>query len=190
MVFTHGSCSIEDRRSQNLCRSEQVELGGEEGEVHNSDTRHFASTERSEGFQQIGCNIGILPNTTRPSHCQAYNLHHTCRKVFLQTISVRNLLCSRDFPTHSRDDPEGEENVICYFDDVLILGSDDEEHDRHLQITMKKIVDAGLKLSKEKCSFNQTEIEILGHLVSADGIRPDKTKINAILNMPDPINVT
>ena len=53
------------------------------------------------------------------------------------------------------------------------LGSDDEEHDRHLQITMKKIADAGLKLSKEKCSFNQTEIEILGHLVSADGIRPE-----------------
>ncbi|KAK7109817.1 hypothetical protein V1264_013798 [Littorina saxatilis] len=85
---------------------------------------------------------------------------------------------------------KGEENTICFFDDVLIYSNSDEEHEQHLESSMKKIVEAGLKLNKEKCSFKQSEIEFLGHVINADGIRPDKKKIDAIINMPDPTNVT
>src|SRR5690606_3757768 len=40
-----------------------------------------------------------------------------------------------------------------------------------------------------KCSLGKSELEILGHLVTSDGIRPLPSKVEAILNYPRPQTV-
>ena len=39
----------------------------------------------------------------------------------------------------------------------------------------------------DKCVFRQKELVYLGHKVSAEGIKPDDTKIQAILDMSKPV---
>ena len=46
----------------------------------------------------------------------------------------------------------------------------------------------GLTLAAEKCTFEQSEIQFLGHTFSENGLSPSKDKIEALLNMPAPRN--
>jgi hypothetical protein len=69
-------------------------------------------------------------------------------------------------------------------DDIIVFGKDSEEHDKALKQVLDRVRESGLKLNKKKCTFRMTEITFLGHLISADGIKPDPRKIGAILKMP------
>ena len=46
----------------------------------------------------------------------------------------------------------------------------------------------GIKLNKEKCKFGLTEVSFFGHVLSKDGLKADKKKVEAIKNMPSPTN--
>ena len=47
----------------------------------------------------------------------------------------------------------------------------------------------GIKLNPDKCQFNVSEIKFLGHMISADGLKADPEKIEAILKMKTPADV-
>ena len=53
---------------------------------------------------------------------------------------------------------------------------------------MKSIERSGMKLNNSKCEFMVAEVKFLGHLISAEGIKPDPEKIHAIADMPIPQN--
>ena len=54
--------------------------------------------------------------------------------------------------------------VVCYVDDILVTGEDDNSH---LQHVLERLQSAGLRLKRSKCSFLQSSIEYLGHRVDA-----------------------
>ena len=53
-----------------------------------------------------------------------------------------------------------------------------------------KLEQAGLKLKPSKCELFQRQIIYLGHIISAQGIATNKSKIEAIKNWPTLTNVT
>ncbi len=75
-------------------------------------------------------------------------------------------------------------------DDIIVFGRDMEEHDKALNQVLDRVRESGLKLNKGKCIIRVTETTFLGHLISANGIKPDPQKIEAILKMPMPCNKT
>lgn len=44
-------------------------------------------------------------------------------------------------------------------------------------------------LKQSKCLFCQEQMEHLGHIISAKGVKSDQTKIQAMLQWPSPINI-
>lgn len=82
------------------------------------------------------------------------------------------------------------EGVVCYMDDVLVYGDSEQAHDRRLKNVLDRVVEAGLKLNESKCVFGKTSVEFLGHTISADGIRPDESKVKAIVDMKEPKDIT
>ena len=40
----------------------------------------------------------------------------------------------------------------------------------------------------EKCHFRVSEVHYVGHVLSADGVKPDPQKVEAIIAMPTPAN--
>lgn len=79
----------------------------------------------------------------------------------------------------------GCKGVLCYLDDIIIFGKTASEHRQNLEQVLEQIAGAGLKLN-EKCVFNTSELSFLGHRVSAEGIAPLQTKVDAIINAPAP----
>ena len=89
---------------------------------------------------------------------------------------------------------EGLDGVQPIYDDILVYGSGDTDeravadHNRKLHSLLQRCREKDIKLNKEKFKLNQKEVTFMGHVISADGLRPDPTKIEAVLNMPTPTN--
>ena len=85
---------------------------------------------------------------------------------------------------------QGLSGVCLYLDDILITGKTDQEHLNNLSVVLQRLAMAGMKLKPEKCSFMMTEVEYLGHKISAKGLQPTTQKVRAITEAPRPTNVT
>ena len=81
---------------------------------------------------------------------------------------------------------EGIEGVQNAQDDIIVWGKTKVEHDSRLRNVLRRIRDSGLKLNKEKCMFNVSELTYLGHILTSEGVKPDPKKKRAITNMQFP----
>jgi hypothetical protein len=75
-----------------------------------------------------------------------------------------------------------------FVDDIVVYANSMEQLLERLDSVFDKISAAGLTLNAKKCSLFQTTIELLGHIVSANGVAPNKDKISAIKSWPEPRN--
>ena len=76
--------------------------------------------------------------------------------------------------------------TVCLMDDVLIYGATRKEHDERLRKVLERLTSLGMTLNAEKCSFAQSSVKFLGHVIDADGIRPDLDKVTAITQFSKP----
>ena len=80
--------------------------------------------------------------------------------------------------------------VAVYLDDILVSGSNEKEHIKNLQSLLQRLQDKRIRCCRHKCVFAQPSVEYLGYTISKKGISKGKRKIDAILDMPSPTNVT
>ena len=79
--------------------------------------------------------------------------------------------------------------VFIYLDDVLVASQTRKLHFEHLRVVLELLVQNGLVLNLDKCSFVQHEIEYLGHKITVDGIVPLHRHVDALLLQPHPQDV-
>ncbi len=81
--------------------------------------------------------------------------------------------------------------TICliYLDDIIVSGKSFEEMIMNLTQVFERFRKAGLKLKARKCHLFKEEVEFLGHIISADGIKTSQQKIESIRNWPTPKTV-
>ena len=84
----------------------------------------------------------------------------------------------------------GLSGTVCLMDDNLVHGTTREEHDERLRLVLQRLSKLGMTLSSEKCTFAQSSVEFLGHVIDSQGIRPDPNKISAIVRFATPGNVS
>ncbi|XP_062007107.1 uncharacterized mitochondrial protein AtMg00860-like [Rosa rugosa] len=61
-----------------------------------------------------------------------------------------------------------------------------DEHLRHLQLVFEKLQQHSLKVKESKCCFGVKQVEYLGHIISAEAVAVDLSKIECIKNWPKP----
>ena len=79
------------------------------------------------------------------------------------------------------------EGVETDVDDILVWGTTVEEHDHRLMKTLQRCEEINLTLNESKCEFGPTEVVYIGHKLTAQGVKPDESKVDAINKMPQPI---
>ncbi|GMI64252.1 hypothetical protein HRI_000094500 [Hibiscus trionum] len=80
--------------------------------------------------------------------------------------------------------------VVVFIDDILVYSRSEEEHDEHLRLFLQRLMSNQLYAKLSKCEFWIQEVVFLGHVVSAEGICVDPTKIEAIVDWKQPKSVT
>jgi hypothetical protein len=79
--------------------------------------------------------------------------------------------------------------VQVFIDDILIYYQMTEEHDEHLCLVLQCLQEHKLYGKLSKCSFYQSRIPYLGHVISSEGIAMDPAKVEPIMEWPVPMNV-
>lgn len=80
--------------------------------------------------------------------------------------------------------------ALVFFDDILIYSSTLQDHVNHLRSVLEVLRSNSLFTKLSKCSFAQSEIEYLGHIISKDGVATDSNKLSIIQQWPSPTTIT
>lgn len=80
-------------------------------------------------------------------------------------------------------------DMYMYLDDVVVFSPDFATHIARLRTILKCLTNPDLQLNLKKCCFGATQLTILGHVVSKDGILPDPDKLRAVARFPKPTMV-
>lgn len=83
----------------------------------------------------------------------------------------------------------GCEGVRNISDDIILHGKDDQQHDERLEKLLQRLQQRGLTLNGEKCKFKMPQLEFMGYLLSARGIGPTESKVEAVVNAREPESV-
>ena len=79
--------------------------------------------------------------------------------------------------------------VIVFFDDILIYSKTLDSHITHLDQVLQILADNTLFLKKSKCAFGQDSIEYLGHIVTAQGVKPEPSKVAPVSEWAIPTSI-
>ena len=79
---------------------------------------------------------------------------------------------------------------LVYIDDVCVWADSYEQLIERLVEVMQRFKDGGITLKLSKCQFALAEMELLGHIVSGEGIKPTPKKVEAITALLPPTSVT
>ncbi|GAU40605.1 hypothetical protein TSUD_28110 [Trifolium subterraneum] len=79
--------------------------------------------------------------------------------------------------------------VAIFFDDILVYSVSFELHLLHLEQVFTKLLAGQFYLKQNKCIFAQRQLEYLGHIVSVNGVQPEPSKIQAMVDWPVPTSL-
>ena len=107
--------------------------------------------------------------------------------VYVYNVLAMGLSLASDvFESTIRDIIKDLNGVINIADDLLVYGTDDDEHDRNLLALLEKCHEVGLTLNLNKLKFKCKTVPFFGNVVTNEGIKPDPSKVQAIKNWPVP----
>ena len=75
---------------------------------------------------------------------------------------------------------------LCYLDDIIVFAKTKTELLDRLDQIFTRLHEFGLKIKPSKCVLFRTEIQFLGHLITASGVQPLPDKVAAIRDWPTP----
>jgi len=77
-------------------------------------------------------------------------------------------------------------DVAAFMDDVLVGTEDEKKHDEIVKEVLKRIEENNLYIKPEKCVWKVKEIDFLGLVMGAEGIKMQEEKVAEILEWPRP----
>ena len=144
------------------------------------DARIFSKADLSSGYWHIELDE---ESSRLTSFMTPFGRYRWLRLPFGLSVSAeifqRNLIeALRDLP-----------GVLCIADDVIIHGSNQEEHDARLSSFLSRCNEMGIMLNKQKFEHATDSICFMGHRITSKGLEADPAKIKAVAGMERPEDV-
>jgi len=76
--------------------------------------------------------------------------------------------------------------VVVFIDDILIYSRTQEEHAEHLRLVLGVLREKQLYAKLSKCELWMDEVQFLRHVISAQDIAVDPTKVEAVVKWESP----
>ena len=140
---------------------------------------YFTKLDLKSGYHQIRIHPSDKDKTTFVTSHGAFRFHVMPQGLKNSPSHFQRLMY--DLLVNNRW-----EYSLVYLDDVLIFSHTFDEHLCHLGDILSTLSSANLQLNPKKCSFVRPEIDYLGHTINGQGIRPLKSNVDAVLQLPRP----
>ena len=109
-------------------------------------------------------------------------------EVLVMSFGLRN--AGNTFQRMMDKVTSGLPSFSTYLDDFLVASPDLQSHLRHLRLLLERFRQHGLVINPSNCQFGLQQDQILGHNVSASGIKPLSKYIDVISSFPQPRDKT
>lgn len=104
------------------------------------------------------------------------------------TFGLRN--AAQSFQRYMHQVLKGLDFCYAYIDDILIASDNHEQHLFHIRQVFERITEYGIMINFQKCVFGKSEINFLGHKLTADGTMPLPKRVDAINDFKCPETVS
>jgi hypothetical protein len=82
--------------------------------------------------------------------------------------------------------PELDKFVVVFIDDKLVYSKSTEDHEEHLRVVFRQLLDHQLYAKFSKCEFWINKVPFLGHAILSEGIDVDPCKVRDVLDWEPP----
>ncbi|XP_038063014.1 uncharacterized protein K02A2.6-like [Patiria miniata] len=145
------------------------------GELHGASV--FSSLDMNSAYHQLLLHEDSRDLTAFITHVGLFRFKRVCFGLASAPSAFQKFMsCALS----------GLAGVQCYLDDIVIFGRDQKDHDANLSAVLNRLTELGVTLNYDKCHFNLSNLRFLCHTVSSEGLTPDPTHVEALLNAPKP----
>jgi hypothetical protein len=136
--------------------------------------RVFSKIDLMSGYHQIRIRPKDIPKT-------AFTTRYGLFEYLVMSFGLTNAPAHFTYLMNLVFMPELDKFVVVFIDDILIYSKNEEKHAKHLRIVLTRLREHQLYAKFSKCVFWLEEIQFLGHILSANGIVVDPSKVKDIL---------
>ena len=79
-----------------------------------------------------------------------------------------------------------DQSVLVYIDDILVFSQNADDHAEHVEWVLKQLRLNRYYANPDKCEFFQSQVNFLGHVISAGGVAVQQHKVDAVSKWPRP----
>ena len=150
--------------------------------------RNFTQTSRSNHIFQIRCQGWILEHTLRHHIFLPHHIQHTQGRYRFFHMPFGSKISQDIFQMRMDQITNRLPGVIAIHNDIYIYGKTQEQYDKHLLQLLKIASKNGLVFNSRKCHISKPQIILYRTMFSAQGMKPDPIKIQALQDLPMPQN--
>jgi hypothetical protein len=136
----------------------------------------YTTLDLNQGYHQIPMDEDSIPKTAFTSKYGTY-------EYTVMPFGLTNAPATFQRTMDNILDPhirQGRTNI--YLDDVCIGSPKQADHQADVKKICQTLSEHNLKIKPSKCTFNQTRVQFLGHIVDKHGIHVDPSKTEAYIN--------